>query len=84
MHNENGNITYKTIYGEEISNLSIGLLGLHQLNNAAVAIKVLQYLNTFSTFEIGLAAIKKAWKSILARKNGENHFKSIYYAGWSA
>ncbi|EQC0625040.1 bifunctional folylpolyglutamate synthase/dihydrofolate synthase, partial [Listeria monocytogenes] len=37
----------------------IGLLGLHQLNNAAVAIKVLQYLNTFSTFEIGLAAIKK-------------------------
>ncbi|EAE7465864.1 bifunctional folylpolyglutamate synthase/dihydrofolate synthase [Listeria monocytogenes] len=59
MHNENGNITYKTIYGEEISNLSIGLFGLHQLNNAAVAIKVLQYLNTFSTFEIDLAAIRK-------------------------
>ncbi|EAE1485877.1 TPA_asm: bifunctional folylpolyglutamate synthase/dihydrofolate synthase [Listeria monocytogenes] len=59
MHNENGNITYKTIYGEEISNLSIGLFGLHQLNNASVAIKVLQYLNTFSTFEIDLAAIRK-------------------------
>ncbi|EGL5068501.1 bifunctional folylpolyglutamate synthase/dihydrofolate synthase [Listeria monocytogenes] len=59
MHNENGNITYKTIYGEEISNLSIGLFGLHQLNNAAVAIKVLQYLNTFSTFEIDLAAIRR-------------------------
>ncbi|EAC8432318.1 bifunctional folylpolyglutamate synthase/dihydrofolate synthase [Listeria monocytogenes] len=59
MINKNGVITYKTIYGEEINNLSIGLLGIHQLNNAAIAIKVLQYLNTFSSFTIDLAAIRK-------------------------
>ncbi|EIN8846663.1 bifunctional folylpolyglutamate synthase/dihydrofolate synthase [Listeria monocytogenes] len=59
MINKNGVNTYKTIYGEEINNLSIGLLGIHQLNNAAIAIKVLQYLNTFSSFTIDLAAIRK-------------------------
>ncbi|EAC6871990.1 bifunctional folylpolyglutamate synthase/dihydrofolate synthase [Listeria monocytogenes] len=59
MINKNGVITYKTIYGEEINNLSIGLFGIHQLNNAAIAIKVLQYLNTFSSFTIDLAAIRK-------------------------
>ncbi|EAC3171558.1 bifunctional folylpolyglutamate synthase/dihydrofolate synthase [Listeria monocytogenes] len=58
MVNKNGVITYKTIYGEEINNLSIGLLGIHQLNNAAIAIKVLQYLNTFSSFTIELSAIR--------------------------
>ncbi|EIU7104198.1 bifunctional folylpolyglutamate synthase/dihydrofolate synthase, partial [Listeria monocytogenes] len=35
------------------------LLGIHQLNNAAIAIKVLQYLNTFSSFTIDLSAIRK-------------------------
>ncbi|MBC1570129.1 bifunctional folylpolyglutamate synthase/dihydrofolate synthase [Listeria sp. FSL L7-1426] len=59
IKNENGVIAYKTIYGEELSHLSLGLKGLHQLNNAAVAIKVLQYLNTFSAFEIDELAIKK-------------------------
>ncbi|EFR87618.1 bifunctional folylpolyglutamate synthase/dihydrofolate synthase [Listeria marthii] len=59
INDENGIITYKTTYGEEINNLSLGLQGLHQLNNAAVAIKVLQYLNTFSAFEIDESAIKK-------------------------
>ncbi|EAE5922792.1 Folylpolyglutamate synthase [Listeria monocytogenes FSL J1-208] len=59
MINKNGVNTYKTIYGEEINNLSIGLFGIHQLNNAAIAIKVLQYLNTFSSFTIDLAAIRK-------------------------
>ncbi|MBC2186646.1 bifunctional folylpolyglutamate synthase/dihydrofolate synthase [Listeria sp. FSL L7-0253] len=59
IKNENGVITYKTIYGEELSHLSLGLNGLHQVNNAAVAIKVLQYLNTFSSFDIDELAIKK-------------------------
>ncbi|MDT0016834.1 folylpolyglutamate synthase/dihydrofolate synthase family protein [Listeria swaminathanii] len=59
IHDDNGDIIYKTIYGEEIRNLFLGLQGLHQLNNAAVAIKVLQYLNTFSSFEIEVPAIRK-------------------------
>ncbi|MBC2192750.1 bifunctional folylpolyglutamate synthase/dihydrofolate synthase [Listeria sp. FSL L7-0229] len=59
IKNENGVITYKTIYGEELNTLSLGLKGLHQVNNAAVAIKVLQYLNTFSSFDIDELAIKK-------------------------
>ncbi|MBC1409133.1 bifunctional folylpolyglutamate synthase/dihydrofolate synthase, partial [Listeria innocua] len=40
--------TFKTKHGEEIVDLVIGLDGFHQLNNASLAIKVIQYLNTYS------------------------------------
>ncbi|EIS4900585.1 bifunctional folylpolyglutamate synthase/dihydrofolate synthase [Listeria innocua] len=62
IQNRDDEITYRTSHGDEIPNITIGLLGIHQLNNAAVAIKVLQYLNTFSSYEINQSAIKQGLK----------------------
>ncbi|MBC1351274.1 bifunctional folylpolyglutamate synthase/dihydrofolate synthase [Listeria innocua] len=62
IQNRDDEITYRTSHGGEIPNITIGLLGIHQLNNAAVAIKVLQYLNTFSSYEINQSAIKQGLK----------------------
>ncbi|MBC1387065.1 bifunctional folylpolyglutamate synthase/dihydrofolate synthase [Listeria innocua] len=62
IQNRDNEITFRTSHGDEIPNITIGLLGIHQLNNAAVAIKVLQYLNTFSSYEINQSAIKQGLK----------------------
>ncbi|MBC2123889.1 bifunctional folylpolyglutamate synthase/dihydrofolate synthase [Listeria innocua] len=62
IQNRGDEITFRTSHGDEIPDITIGLLGIHQLNNAAVAIKVLQYLNTFSSFEINQSAIKQGLK----------------------
>ncbi|HAC3176627.1 TPA_asm: bifunctional folylpolyglutamate synthase/dihydrofolate synthase [Listeria innocua] len=62
IQNRDDEITYRTSHGDEIPDITIGLLGIHQLNNAAVAIKVLQYLNTFSSYEINQSAIKQGLK----------------------
>ncbi|MBC2143837.1 bifunctional folylpolyglutamate synthase/dihydrofolate synthase [Listeria innocua] len=62
IQNRGDEITFRTSHGDEISDITIGLLGIHQLNNAAVAIKVLQYLNTFSSYEINQSAIKQGLK----------------------
>ncbi|HBM4284231.1 TPA: bifunctional folylpolyglutamate synthase/dihydrofolate synthase [Listeria innocua] len=62
IQNRDDEITYRTSHGGEIPKITIGLLGIHQLNNAAVAIKVLQYLNTFSSYEINQSAIKQGLK----------------------
>ncbi|HHQ0951427.1 TPA: bifunctional folylpolyglutamate synthase/dihydrofolate synthase, partial [Listeria innocua] len=62
IQNRGDEITFRTSHGDEIPDITIGLLGIHQLNNAAVAIKVLQYLNTFSSYEINQSAIKKGLK----------------------
>ncbi|ELY0461857.1 bifunctional folylpolyglutamate synthase/dihydrofolate synthase [Listeria innocua] len=62
IQNRGDEITFKTSHGDEIPDITIGLLGIHQLNNAAVAIKVLQYLNTFSSYEINQSAIKQGLK----------------------
>ncbi|MBC2155527.1 bifunctional folylpolyglutamate synthase/dihydrofolate synthase [Listeria innocua] len=62
IQNRGDEITFRTSHGDEIPDITIGLLGIHQLNNAAVAIKVLQYLNTFSSYEINQSAIKQGLK----------------------
>ncbi|MBP0930644.1 bifunctional folylpolyglutamate synthase/dihydrofolate synthase [Listeria innocua] len=62
IRNRGDEITFRTSHGDEIPDITIGLLGIHQLNNAAVAIKVLQYLNTFSSYEINQSAIKQGLK----------------------
>ncbi|HBM3518134.1 TPA: bifunctional folylpolyglutamate synthase/dihydrofolate synthase [Listeria innocua] len=62
IQNRGDEITFRTSHGGEIPDITIGLLGIHQLNNAAVAIKVLQYLNTFSSYEINQSAIKQGLK----------------------
>ncbi|MBC2113204.1 bifunctional folylpolyglutamate synthase/dihydrofolate synthase [Listeria innocua] len=62
IQNRVDEITFRTSHGDEIPDITIGLLGIHQLNNAAVAIKVLQYLNTFSSYEINQSAIKQGLK----------------------
>lgn len=62
IQNRGGEIVFRTSHEDEISDITIGLLGIHQLNNAAVAIKVLQYLNTFSSYEINQSAIKQGIK----------------------
>ncbi|MBC2260695.1 bifunctional folylpolyglutamate synthase/dihydrofolate synthase [Listeria sp. FSL L7-0091] len=62
MQNRDDEIIFRTSHGDEITNITIGLLGIHQLNNAAVAIKVLLYLNTFSSYEINQSAIKQGLK----------------------
>ncbi|MBC1374052.1 bifunctional folylpolyglutamate synthase/dihydrofolate synthase [Listeria farberi] len=62
MQNRDDEIIFRTSHGDEIPNITIGLLGIHQLNNAAVAIKVLLYLNTFSSYEINQSAIKQGLK----------------------
>ncbi|MBF2378164.1 bifunctional folylpolyglutamate synthase/dihydrofolate synthase [Listeria welshimeri] len=54
--------TFKTKHGEEIVDLVIGLYGFHQLNNASLAIKVIQYLNTYSSYDIDEKAIKAGLK----------------------
>ncbi|MBC1343971.1 bifunctional folylpolyglutamate synthase/dihydrofolate synthase [Listeria welshimeri] len=54
--------TFKTKHGEEIVDLVIGLDGFHQLNNASLAIKVIQYLNTYSSYDIDEKAIKAGLK----------------------
>ncbi|MHC5292323.1 bifunctional folylpolyglutamate synthase/dihydrofolate synthase [Listeria welshimeri] len=54
--------TFKTKHGEEIVDLVIGLDGFHQLNNASLAIKVIQYLNTYSSYDIDGKAIKAGLK----------------------
>ncbi|MBC2137851.1 bifunctional folylpolyglutamate synthase/dihydrofolate synthase [Listeria innocua] len=62
IQNRGDEIIFRTSHGDEIPDITIGLLGIHQLNNAAVAIKVLQYLNTFSSYEINQSAIKQGLK----------------------
>ncbi|MBC2041441.1 bifunctional folylpolyglutamate synthase/dihydrofolate synthase [Listeria welshimeri] len=54
--------TFKTKHGEEIVDLVIGLDGFHQLNNASLAIKVIQYLNIYSSYDIDEKAIKAGLK----------------------
>lgn len=56
-------IKYETIHGSQIEDLTIGLQAVHQLDNAALAIKVVQYLNTFADFSIDEVAIKRGLKN---------------------
>lgn len=56
-------ITYETLHGSRIENLSIGLQGVHQVDNAALAIKVVQYLNAFADFSIDELAIRRGLKN---------------------
>ncbi len=58
MRVKDGVNKYETTYGSDIDHLEIGLQGLHQLDNAALAIKVIQYLNTFEAFSIDEESIK--------------------------
>ncbi|MBC2256129.1 bifunctional folylpolyglutamate synthase/dihydrofolate synthase [Listeria ivanovii] len=56
-------VTYETLHGSRIENLSIGLQGVHQVDNAALAIKVVQYLNAFADFSIDELAIRRGLKN---------------------
>lgn len=58
MQQKEGTAVYKTMHGDKIENLTIGLQGLHQFDNAALAVKVIQYLNTFAEFSIDEKAVK--------------------------